>query len=47
MPPNWKQPFKVDMLDQYGHPIQAPVTWSVKPGGELSGGVAYKCRPVV
>ena len=41
MPPNWKQPFKVDMLDQYGHPIQAPVTWSVKPGGELSGGVAY------
>ena len=41
MPPNWKQQFKVDILDQYGHPIQAPVTWSVKPGGELGGGYAY------
>ncbi len=43
MPPNGKQAFRVDMLDQYGHPIAAPVTWSVKPGGELSGGAAYNC----
>ena len=41
MPLNGKQPFKLVMLDQYGNPIEAPVTWSVKPGGELSGGVAY------
>ena len=41
MPPNWKQQYRVDMLDQYGYPIEAPVTWSVKPGGELAGGYAY------
>jgi hypothetical protein len=41
MPPNWKQQFSVDMLDQYGKPIQAPVTWSVKPGGQLDLGTAY------
>jgi hypothetical protein len=41
MPPNWQQQFRVEMVDQYGHPIQAPVTWAVKPGGQLSGGVAY------
>jgi len=41
MPPNWKQQFSVDMLDQYGNPIQAPVTWSVKPGGQLDVGTAY------
>ena len=41
MPLNGKQAFKVDMLDQYGNPIAAPVTWSVKPGGKLSDGVAY------
>ncbi len=41
MPPNWKQQFRVSMLDQYGHSIEAPVTWSVKPGGHLSGGIGY------
>ena len=41
MPPNWKQKFSVDMLDQYGNPIQAPVKWSVKPGGQLDLGTAY------
>jgi len=41
LPPNWQQKFSVDMLDQYGNPIQAPVKWSVKPGGQLDLGTAY------
>ena len=41
VPPNAKQQFSAELRDQYGNPINVPLTWSVIPGGQIDTGTAY------
>jgi len=41
LPPGHKLEFRAETFDQYGNPIDAPVQWSVVPGGKLYLEVFY------